>query len=58
MPNRLCARELRDTSLCVDFCHLNAVPVKDLYPILSMDKCIVYLGDARVFYAGVLIGVI
>lgn len=34
---------------CVDYRRLNAVIIRDTYPIPRMDECIDCLGDARVF---------
>ncbi|CAN8075729.1 unnamed protein product, partial [Agarophyton chilense] len=36
---------------CVDYRRLNAVTVRDTYPIPRMDECIDSLGDATVFTA-------
>ena len=38
-----------DPRFCVDYRKLNAVTVRDSYPLPRMDECIDSLGDARVF---------
>jgi RNase H-like domain found in reverse transcriptase/Reverse transcriptase (RNA-dependent DNA polymerase) len=37
------------TRFCVDYRRLNAVTVRDLYPLPCMDECIDSLGEAKIF---------
>ena len=37
------------TRFCVDYRRLNAITVRDSYPLPRMDECIDSLGDARIF---------
>jgi hypothetical protein len=37
------------TRFCVDYRRLNAVTVRDSYPLPRMDECIDSLGDAKIF---------
>jgi Reverse transcriptase (RNA-dependent DNA polymerase) len=37
------------TRFCVDYCRLNAITVRDSYPLPRMDECIDSLGDVSIF---------
>jgi hypothetical protein len=45
----LVAKPDRYTGFCVDYRRLNAVTVRDSYPLPRMDECIDSLGDAKIF---------
>jgi hypothetical protein len=48
-PIVLVSRPDRSTRFCVDYRRLNAVTVRDSYPLPRMDECIDSLGDAKIF---------
>ena len=40
-------KERGQLSFCCDFCYLNAVTIKDVYPIPRIDESLSKLGDAK-----------
>lgn len=34
---------------CIEYCDLNALADKDSYPILKIDECIRFRGEAKIF---------
>ena len=48
-PNVLVAKPDGSTRFCVDYRKLNAITVRDSYPLPRMDECIDSLGDATIF---------
>jgi hypothetical protein len=48
-PIVLVAKPDGSTRFCVDYRRLNAVTVRDSYPLPHMDECIDSLGDAKIF---------
>jgi hypothetical protein len=49
-PIVLVAKPDGSARLCVDYRKLNAITVRDSYPLPRMDECIDSLGDAKRFY--------
>ena len=48
-PIVLVAKPDGSTRFCVDYRRLNAITVRDSYPLPRMDECIDSLGDANIF---------
>ena len=48
-PIVLVAKPDGSTRFCVDYRRLNAITVRDSYPLPRMDECIDSLGDAKIF---------
>jgi hypothetical protein len=49
-PIVLVAKPDGSTRFCVDYRKLNAITVRDSYPLPRMYECIDSLGDAKIFY--------
>jgi hypothetical protein len=48
-PIVLVAKPDLSTRFCVDYRKLNAITVRDYYPLPRLDECIDSLGDSKIF---------